>query len=259
MNIKIIFFDIDGTLKSLNNSDITKVVLKALQKLKEKGIKIFIATGRAPYTVPKFEGISFDGYLCYNGAYCYDKDGVLYSEPLDKKDVRQFLENAEKLNEPVAAAGKDEMRVSGYGEILDQYMKVASIVYQPADLDSFNRFTEGDIYQLMAAGTADMEKEYLKGCRYTKITRWWDLAFDAISVNCSKSTAIQKVLEAYNIKKEESMAFGDGGNDYDMIEYVGLGVAMANAAEEVKSVADYITDSAEDDGVVTALKHFGIL
>ena len=109
MAIKIIFFDVDGTLKSFNNPGITEPVLHALQKLKEKGIKIFIATGRAPYAVPHFEGISFNGYLCYNGAYCYDEDSVLYSKPLDKKDLYQFIENAKKQNEPVIAAGKDEM------------------------------------------------------------------------------------------------------------------------------------------------------
>lgn len=259
MQIKIIFFDVDGTLKSLNNPGITAEVLQALQKLKEKGIKIFIATGRAPFVVPKFEGISFDGYLCYNGAYCYDEDGVLFSKPLDKSDVYQFLKNADKLNEAVIAQGKDEMCAKGYSEYLKQYLDFAPMDYPSNDLAYFNKFIEEDIYQFLAGGEVDKDEAYLKDCKHLKIARWWDYAFDLTRDNCSKSNAIEKVLEVYNIKREEAMAFGDGGNDVDMIEYVGLGIAMENASESVKEVADYITDSVEEDGVVTALKHFGIL
>jgi len=259
MGIKIIFFDVDGTLKSFNNAGITERVLRALQELKEKGIKIFIATGRAPYAVPRFEGISFDGYLCYNGAYCYDEDSVLYSKPVDKEDLYQFLKNAEELNEPVIVSGKDEMCANGYSEILDEYLSFAPLKYPSNNLDYFNNYIEGDIYQLLSSGTPERDKDYLKGCKNLKIARWWQHASDVTHDNCSKSIAIQKVLEAYDFTRKEAMAFGDGGNDQDMIEYVGLGVAMENAAEAVKAVADHVTDSAEEDGVVTALKHFGIL
>ena len=55
------------------------------------------------------------------------------------------------------------------------------------------------------------------------------------------------------------MAFGDGGNDISMLKYVGIGVAMGNAKDDVKAIADYITDSVQEDGIVSALKHFDIL
>ena len=55
------------------------------------------------------------------------------------------------------------------------------------------------------------------------------------------------------------MAFGDGGNDKTMLEYVGLGIAMGNAVEDVKEIADYITDSVSEDGIYTALVHYGFI
>ena len=67
------------------------------------------------------------------------------------------------------------------------------------------------------------------------------------------------VLDYFNINKEEAMAFGDGGNDISMLKYVGTGVAMGNAKDNVKAIADYITDSVQEDGIVSALKHFEIL
>ena len=69
MDIKIIFFDIDGTLKSFHNDGLTPGVIDALRQVQQCGIKIFIATGRAPYMLPHFDGVDFDGYLCFNGGY----------------------------------------------------------------------------------------------------------------------------------------------------------------------------------------------
>ena len=55
------------------------------------------------------------------------------------------------------------------------------------------------------------------------------------------------------------MAFGDGGNDIDMLKHAGIGVAMGNAGENIKEIADYITTSVDDDGITNALKHFNVI
>ncbi len=67
------------------------------------------------------------------------------------------------------------------------------------------------------------------------------------------------MIERYGIRQDEIMAFGDGENDIDMIEFAGIGVAMGNADEEVKQRADYVTDNVNRDGVRKALEHFGML
>ena len=61
------------------------------------------------------------------------------------------------------------------------------------------------------------------------------------------------------IALEDTMAFGDGGNDHEMLEYVHVGIAMGNASDDVKAVADYVTDSVDEDGILHALEHFGVL
>ena len=70
---------------------------------------------------------------------------------------------------------------------------------------------------------------------------------------------MKKILEYYGIRSEECMAFGDGGNDIPMLQYAGIGVAMGNARPEVQQVANFVTSSVDDNGIVFALKHFGIL
>ncbi len=67
------------------------------------------------------------------------------------------------------------------------------------------------------------------------------------------------MLEIHNLKREEIIAFGDGDNDADMMEFAGIGVAMGNAVAVTKNAADYITDHIDEDGLWNALKHFEIL
>lgn len=71
--IKIAFFDIDGTLVDMNKKVITPRMLDTLIQLKQKGLRICIATGRAPMTIPHFPGVDFDAYLAFNASYCYYK------------------------------------------------------------------------------------------------------------------------------------------------------------------------------------------
>lgn len=72
-NIKIIFFDIDGTLIDIHSRRISEKTLEALIRLKERNIILCLSTGRAPLTVPRFEGWEPDVYLTFNGSYCYNR------------------------------------------------------------------------------------------------------------------------------------------------------------------------------------------
>lgn len=118
---------------------------------------------------------------------------------------------------------------------------------------------EEEIYQMMVATTEDQDELILKNTTTLKVARWWNRACDIIPCNGGKDIGIQKILNYFNFNKEEAMAFGDGGNDISMLKYVGTGVAMGNAKDNVKAIADYITDSVQEDGIVSALKHFEII
>ena len=72
--IKIIFFDIDGTLIDMNKKQISQKMLETLKRLKENQIRICLATGRTPMSLPRFDGIEFDDFLTFNGSYCFTKD-----------------------------------------------------------------------------------------------------------------------------------------------------------------------------------------
>ena len=255
--IKILFFDIDGTLLELGQKEMHQELVDALNLVKEKGIKIILATGRPPFVVPTFHGIEFDGVLSFNGSYCYTKNELIYKNPMDKTDIQTLVDNAKKLNKAVTLAGINKMGCNFDDEVLEEYFMIAN--QHVHVIDEFNEFMDEEIYQMMVATTENQDELILENTTTLKVARWWHKACDIIPCNGGKDIGIQKILDYYNFKKDEAMAFGDGGNDISMLNYVGTGVAMGNAKDNVKAIADYITDSVQEDGIVSALKHFEII
>lgn len=256
--IKIIFFDIDGTLVNLGTTEISSSVKATLAKLHEKGIKLFIATGRPAFEVPAFAGVHFDGIMSFNGSYCIEKNGnVIFANALDKQDVQTLIQNAASLNHKVQVAGKDHMYCNGYEADLEEYFVIAK--QQLHYTDAFETFSQGDIYQMMVSARANEYDALLANTSKLNAVSWWPKACDIIPKDGGKGRAIKEILKFYGFTKEQSMAFGDGGNDIEMLVEVGMGIAMGNAKEEVKAIADYICDSVQNDGITSACIHFGLI
>lgn len=245
--IKIIFFDIDGTLIDMTKKAISDKTVETLLRLKENGVKICIATGRAPDSVPKFDGVDFDAFLTFNGSYCFNSSDVILSTPIPKVDVEKMIKNATRINRPVSIAGKDRVVANGTDKDLSDYFGFAK--QETPVSDDFDEVLKGEIYQMMMGGRKDEYDDILKDVENARITAWWDRAVDIIPANGGKGKGIEAILEYYGIDRSESMAFGDGGNDIEMLQTVGTGVAMGNALDHVKEVADEICGTSADDGI----------
>ena len=108
-NIKIAFFDIDGTMIDIGSRKITPKMLETLAALQKNGIRICIATGRPPAILPHFPGIEFDTYLTFNASYCYTKEEVIFRNPIPAPDVQTVIRNAAVIHRPLALAGASRM------------------------------------------------------------------------------------------------------------------------------------------------------
>lgn len=256
--VKIIFFDIDGTLIDIDADDMSDKTKYALQKLKENKILIFAATGRPYYIVPKFDGIEFDGFLTFNGQLCLYNDEIIYENHLDPQDVKKVIQNASEIDKACMAASDTLMGANFYDKKLDDYMLIADPDGAKV-LQNFDELIKENIYQMMVAATKDQEPMILKDLNHTTCTRWHPDAMDIIPATGGKGIGTKKILEYFVFSADESMAFGDGGNDKDMLETVGCGIAMGNAIESVKQVANYVTKPVSEDGVYWALKHFNLI
>ena len=251
--IKIAFFDIDGTLIDMERKEISEKMLETLKKLQKNGIKICIATGRAPMAIPKFVGVEFDAFLAYNGSYCYDKDGMILDHYISAEDVQLLIRNATKMNRPLTLSTKDKIEANGKDKDLVDYFAIGKQVVVVSD--DFEAFSREKVYQIMMGCYKEEYAQALDGVKGAEITAWWDRAVDIIPAGGSKGVAVEKVLEHYHIDRSEAVAFGDGNNDLEMLKAVGHGIAMGNASDELKEIAEEVCGHVADEGIYYCKEH----
>lgn len=255
--IKAIFFDIDGTLVSFDTHEIPQSTFDALYKLKENGIKLFIATGRGKDGLSVLKEFPFDGYITLNGQYCYCDEGLIYENTLKKDDLHVLLDYLDKHPAPCGFTLEHDKIFNYRDERVDEIHSITLNDDHPAGDCSQIPFQK--IYQCMCFISEDEEKELMKVMPHSISARWHPLFCDISPKGGTKQNGIDKFLEYYQIDLKETTAFGDGGNDIPMLKHVAVSIAMGNANDEVKSIADYITDTVENDGILKALKEFNLL
>ena len=245
--VKIIFFDIDGTLIDMQTKRISEKTVDAMRRLRANGIRLCIATGRSPMVLPDFGGAVFDAFLTFNGSLCYAGDQTIFSNPIPSADVRQLLKNAADLGRPAAVATRSRLAANGIDKDLDDYFAIANEEVPVAD--DFDSICQEEIYQLMMGCREADYPAILQNVPGAKIAAWWDRAADIIPANGGKGIGIQKILEFYNIERVHAMAFGDGNNDIEMLQSVGTGIAMQNASAQLKAVSDDVCGNVSEDGI----------
>ncbi|MBP9636944.1 MAG: Cof-type HAD-IIB family hydrolase [Bacteroidaceae bacterium] len=256
--IKAIFFDIDGTLVSFRTHKVSESTQKALKILRKKGIKTFIATGRHLRAINNLPGLEFDGYVTLNGGLCFGESGKLISQTsIPQEDLFSYLDYIEENPMPCVFVRKGDLHINYINqEVIDLFKLLDFIEVPTADL---REIAKEDVSQLIAFFDQTKDAEVMTHLPNCTSTRWYHTFTDVVPKGICKSKGIAQVIEKLGIQREEIMAFGDGGNDIDMLQYAGIGVAMGNAENEVKEVADYLTDTVDNDGILKALEHFQIL
>lgn len=256
--IKAIFFDIDGTLVSFKTHEISKTTLEALYALREKGVKLFIASGRHLLIMDNLSGFPFDGYVCMNGSLVFDRGKVIYSHPLDQADASSVIDLAETGQIPCVLFTEKNVAMNCRTERTEQLFRMIRL--PEPEYASLMPYKSGPVSQFTIFLDQEREDALLApALKHSVTTRWHPEFTDIVPENISKAEGISRVIAGYGIAREEVMAFGDGGNDVEMIEYAGIGVAMGNALPDVRKHADYVTSTVDEDGIVAALRRFRIL
>lgn len=256
-DIKIAFFDIDGTLVDFQKKYMTEKTRQALCALRANGIRICIATGRTPMTVPKFEGVAFDAYLTFNGAYCYDAQGTIFSRTIPGQDVERLIRNAAVLHRPVCVSTDKELGANGWEQNLADYFAIGNLVLESSP--DFDRLAAGPVYQIMVGTPKEEYAPLMQGVTGAQIAAWWDRAVDVIPAAAGKGVGVQAVLDHYGLTADQAIAFGDGNNDLEMLQSVGTGVAMGNASQDLKAVATCVCPSCAQDGIYWYCKEQGLI
>lgn len=255
-NIKALFFDIDGTLVSFKTHRIPESAIRAVHKARQKGIKVFIATGRPMPFINNLGDLEYDGIMCVTGALCITSQGqVIYSNPVPKDDIKRLIADSRLHPMPVAFASADSAIVCNLESDPDKCKEVFTLLDIPLPESAPLTNALGmDIMQIIAFFDKENEprimQDVLKECNSN---RWHPYFSDCVAKGTNKATGIDEICRYYNIDLAQTMAFGDGGNDIAMLKHAGTGVAMGNALDEVKQYADLVTDSVDDNGIANIL------
>jgi Cof subfamily protein (haloacid dehalogenase superfamily) len=257
MNKKIVFFDIDGTLvneeKVLPNS--TK---KAIQLLQDKGVYTAIATGRSPQMFDWIrQELNINSYVSLNGQYVVFEGERIYSNPINLKTLSEISNMVANKGHAIAYCDHQSIRVSEENNplVLSSYESL-KLDYPSFDQDFYKHSL---VYQCHLFCSSQEEYMYINrfpGCNFI---RWHKYASDILPTGCSKAVGIRKMLDVIGIKNENCYAFGDELNDLEMLAFVGTGIAMGNAVPMAKDVADIVTSSCNEDGILNGLIAMGLL
>ncbi|XJZ26728.1 Cof-type HAD-IIB family hydrolase [Bacillota bacterium Lsc_1132] len=258
MEKQMIFFDIDGTLlnheKRLPES--TKI---AINRLKELGHELAIATGRAPFMFKDLrEELGIHTYVSFNGQYVVHNGKPVYQNPLDQKELHFLTEYAVGRRNPIIYESDKQLHANMESHpYIDAGIGSLQIAEEPI-YDPFY-FHDHEVYQSLLFCTADEEEEYRKHFKKFEFVRWHEFSVDVLPAGSSKAKGIEALMHHLNLSMDQVFAFGDGLNDIEMLSFVKNSIAMGNAEEVVKKAAKYVTNSVDEDGILKGLQLVGLL
>ncbi|RYL93063.1 HAD family phosphatase [Sporolactobacillus sp. THM7-4] len=275
MDIKLVFSDIDGTL--LNSSHrIDKETREAIHKISEKGIPFILVSARMPdgiFPLQKELNIT-DPVIAYNGALVldaadrFDRRETLLSIFMETNTVLSIY-NFVRQHFPSVSFCAYSVNDWLVPSLDDQWIaQERAITGTEAHLCDFsdNKLANHEfppINKVLCMGPPPMidRLEAALKTREAGITlnQSKPTYLEISPASASKSAAIDVLLKHYGTKKEETMAFGDNFNDIDMLQMAGVGIAMGNAPDRVKEVADMTTQSNDHEGIKKALTAFGLI
>ena len=259
-----LFFDLDGTLLCDGNMQIPQSAVAGLRKAKENGHQLFVNTGRTPFDIPdEIKAVGFDGYCCGCGTHLEYQGEVLFSKEIPAARREEIVEWVLKTDAVEAVLegvkhiyfqkGPYEFeRMEEYRRMLNEkgrwdgstigdphpdFTKVVFYEKRPEDTKEFWEFLSFDLDVIQGAE------------RY----------YECVLKGYSKATAIAYFQEKLKLTLDDIYVFGDSGNDLTMFAYAKHTIAMKKHEKVLDPLTEYVTDTAEQDGIYKALEHYGLI
>lgn len=260
----MLVLDIDGTIFKKDYTA-TKRVKDTLKKLVEKGIKVVLCTGRmyaATKQIAEELGLTTP-VICYQGGlvknFC-DNEQTLWERTMDKTLALDVIKELKKRKVFFNLYINDILMVEEDNYLIRQYVDARNIKYEVVnnceelDLTGVNKILAIDdntkLIENLQKEMAEKYKDKLYVIRSTP--RFCEFS----NPEATKGNALRYLAKMWDLNQEEIMACGDQDNDIEMLLAAGTKVAMGNATDDLKKIADYVTDTVDNDGVVKAVEKF---
>lgn len=270
---KIIFLDIDGTLIDYTQK-LPDSAREALHLAQARGHKLLISTGRSkPAIYPWLFELGFDGMIAGEGAYAEFGGKIVFESPIPEAQISRIYTYFE--DRKLGLYEESNTGLYGNRYFLSETARFFGVSQEVAAenlLRAFPGLTFGnqdyhlDVNKVSFVITPTISKTELEQefGDYFRLGIWNIFGKgrgfgDFTQKNLSKASAVAALLNTLGLKREDTFAFGDSFNDVEILQYCQTGIAMGNAPDELKAVADYVTSDVTDDGIFKAFEHFGLI
>ena len=234
--MKYVFFDIDGTIRG-KSREITKRNKEAICKLRENGHKAFLCTGRAPVSITQdILDVGFDGVISAAGSFIQNAREYMKRRQIKdtqaNPELARFFEKRNQAFKPITE----------YDPGKDKVTKIVFIAYDKyALLDTVPHLSK----DFNVVVFSKPEDDFING--------------EIISKNCTKADAIERVMDYYHASMEDTIAFGDSMNDYQMLEKANQGIVFEGAKEKLLDIAYDTFKDPDQDGIALSLEKLGLI
>ena len=259
----VVFFDIDGTVVDYETQIIPESAVEAIRLLKKNGHLPIVNTGRPiGHVDPRVQKLDFSGWICSCGMELILDGEMIYKDYPSPEECKQILDLAHRCRMAIQTEGHDSL-------LFD-----ADMPYHPLGLREAERLAAQGLRVEPIQDAADLQ--FIKfvtydtpGCDRESFIQGVAPYFDAIvrantmmefiKKGHSKAEGMERFLKELHVPKQEIFAIGDSENDLPMFAMAGTTICLGDGVEDVKKVADYVTDPVLEDGVFNALCHFGLI
>lgn len=261
---KAVFLDMDGTLLRTDHS-VSEPTKKTIKKILDKGIPVVLVSARpldAMLPIAREIGVLGHPLVSLNGGYIVEGEKPVFQAVIDPETTTRVTDKTRPFKVTIAYylqrewfAEVNDSWIQHEQKIMDVKIKVGP--FPDLIRDWSTRKTGPNKMMVMSdPATISVAEQHLKSVFghslniYTSKPTYLEI----MDPRASKSNALRFLIERMNIDRTEIIAIGDNFNDREMIQFAGMGVAMGNAPDEIKEVADYVTDTNNNDGVQKALE-----
>lgn len=257
---KLIVFDLDGTLLD-SQSIISKVSKDYLISIQESGVMLSICTGRASVASKKFaKELNINGPIITDGGamICDIKDQIYYYSPIKMVKAERIIKYCHEKNIKCSMFFRNNIYTNSLNSIT-YYVHETFDHITPTFFKNLEKVLIEEPLRIAIISDSNINSLYLELNKQFHsdyyVVKSTDNIIDIFEKNTSKGKTINVLIKSLGLDNKDVIAFGDSYNDIDMIENCGIGVAMGNAKIDLKSKADFITLSNDENGIVYFLKN----
>ncbi len=265
---KVIFLDVDGTLID-HSGNIPESAKKALVLAKEKGHHLVLCTGRTHQIISDSLLQYFDGVVASAGAHIFWGTEEIFHSTIPKEALEMASKILDKFgasyifqgNAGRVASEKNKQALIDFFQLTSK-KDISSTFVSENIANPYDRTDIESGFYINATGAIEeIQKEIGDVVKVTGASFGTERVFNGeLTLNgVNKATGMERLLSHLGFTQEDSIAFGDGPNDFEMIEYANVGVAMGNAIDELKAIANMVTDHINEDGLYNGFVKLGLI